>query len=428
MPPTSRSRAAFDRARRVLPGGVNSPVRAFKAVGGVPRFIARGQGPHVWDVDGNRYVDYVLSWGPLIVGHAHPEVVRAICEQAGLGTSYGAPTEAETALAELIADMVPSVEVVRLVNSGTEATMSALRLARAFTNRPKIVKMEGHYHGHADHLLVSAGSGVATFGLPNSPGVLPAVAQETIVIPFNDLEAAEALFERVGDQVAAVILEPVAGNMGVVPPQPGYLEGLRELTRAHGALLIFDEVMTGFRVHLGGAQALYGVEPDLTTLGKVIGGGLPVGAYGGRREIMELVAPEGPVYQAGTLSGNPLAVRAGLVTLELIRQPGAFEAMVRRAERLAQGMVRIAREAGLPATGHQVGTMFSLFFAEGPITTYADAKGSDTDLYARFFHAMLEAGVYLAPSQFEAAFLSTAHTDEIIDFTLEATAQAVNRL
>nr|WP_290665476.1 glutamate-1-semialdehyde 2,1-aminomutase [Ardenticatena sp.] len=427
-PSIQASQTAFEAAQRLIPGGVNSPVRAFKGVGGTPRFIARGEGPYVWDIDGHRYIDYVLSWGPLIAGHAHPDVVHAICEQAQRGTSYGAPTLLETELAELVCELVPSVEMVRFVNSGTEATMSALRLARAYTGRSKIVKMQGHYHGHADFLLVAAGSGVTTLGLPDSPGVPPGVAQDTIIVPFNDLDALHTLFQEVGSEIAAVILEPVAGNMGVVPPKPGYLEGVREITAQHGALLIFDEVMTGFRVAPGGAQAYYGVMPDLTTLGKVIGGGLPVGAYGGRREIMQMVAPAGPMYQAGTLSGNPLAMVAGLTTLRLMVRPGAFDEMVARTARLAQGMLETVRRAGLPATGHQVGTMFSLFFTETNVVDYTTAKTSDTALYARFFHALLDRGVYLAPSQFEAAFISLVHDDAVIEATLDAVAEVAATL
>jgi glutamate-1-semialdehyde 2,1-aminomutase len=421
-----RSKELLAAAQQVIPGGVNSPVRAFRAVGGQPPYIRRGAGPYLWDEDNNRYVDYVLSWGPLILGHAHPAVVKALAEAAARGTSYGAPTALETDLAELVVDMVPGVEMVRFVNSGTEATMSALRLARAYTGRTKIVKFEGGYHGHGDMLLVQAGSGLATLGLPDSPGVPPGAAQDTLTAPFNSLAAVEALFAQFPDEIAAVILEPVAGNMGVVPPVEGFLPGLRELTQAHGALLIFDEVMTGFRVALGGAQALYGIDPDLTTLGKVIGGGLPVGAYAGKREIMETVAPAGPMYQAGTLSGNPLAMTAGLVTLRELRKPGIFDRLVSQTERLCRGVGRAAAATGVPVYQTQVGTMFSTFFAEGPVTDYASAKMSDTEAFGRFFQAMLERGIYLAPSQFEAGFTSTAHGEDVIDATLEA-AQAAFR-
>ena len=419
-----KSKALLADARRVIPGGVNSPVRAYSAVGGEPPFIARGDGAYLWDADGNRYIDYVLSWGPLILGHAHPAVVEALAEAAVRGTSYGAPTALEIELAELVIEMVPSVEMVRFVNSGTEATMSALRLARAYTGRHKIVKFEGCYHGHADLLLVQAGSGVATLGLPDSPGVPPGATQDTLTAPFNDLAAVEALFERFPEEIAAVIVEPVAGNMGVVPPAEGFLAGLRDSTAAHGALLVFDEVMTGFRVSLGGAQEMYGVDPDLTTLGKVIGGGLPVGAYAGKRLIMETVAPAGPMYQAGTLSGNPLAMTAGLATLKELRKPGVFQAIVAQTERLCQGIGQVAEEAGVPLYQTQVGTMFCTFFTDRPVADYASAKTSDTAGFARFFQAMLGEGVYLAPSQFEAGFASTAHTSKVIDASLEATRRA----
>jgi glutamate-1-semialdehyde 2,1-aminomutase len=419
-----RSNHLLVAAKRVIPGGVDSPVRAFRAVGGEPPFIARGEGAYLWDEDGNRYVDYVLSWGPLILGHAHPTVVEALCAAARKGTSYGAPTALETELAELVVELVPGVEMVRFVNSGTEATMSALRLARAYTGRHKIVKFEGCYHGHGDMLLVQAGSGVATLGLPDSPGVPPGAAQDTLTAPFNDLQAVAALFQQFPDQIAAVILEPVAGNMGVIPPVPGFLEGLRELTTIHSALLIFDEVMTGFRVALGGAQALYGIDPDLTTLGKVIGGGLPVGAYAGKRAIMETVAPAGPMYQAGTLSGNPLAMTAGLVTLRELRKQGVFEGLLARTEQLCQGIGQAAAAAGVPVFQTRVGTMFCTYFAPGPVTDYASAKTSDTAAFGRFFQAMLQAGVYLAPSQFEAGFSSTAHNATAIDATIEAARHA----
>jgi glutamate-1-semialdehyde 2,1-aminomutase len=423
----SRSKELLAAAKKVIPGGVDSPVRAFRAVGGEPPFIARGEGAYLWDEDGNRYVDYVLSWGPLILGHAPPAVVDAVSNAARRGTSYGAPTALETELAELVIEMVPSVEMVRFVNSGTEATMSALRLARAYTGRHKIVKFEGCYHGHGDMLLVQAGSGVATLGLPDSPGVPPGAAQDTLTAPFNSLSAVEALFQQFPDEIAAVILEPVAGNMGVIPPATGFLAGLRELTETNGALLIFDEVMTGFRVALGGAQELYGIDPDLTTLGKVIGGGLPVGAYAGKREIMETVAPAGPMYQAGTLSGNPLAMTAGLVTLRELRRPGVFEGIVAQTERLCQGIGQAATAAGMPVYQTQVGTMFCTYFTEGPVTDYTSAKTSDTAAFGRFFQAMLHAGVYLAPSQFEAGFTSTAHRDDVIEATIEA-AQTAFRL
>ena len=422
-----RSRAAFEKAKRFMPGGVNSPVRAFKAVGLTPVVIERGKGSRIYDIDGQSYIDYVLSWGPLIVGHAHPEVVEAIRRTAENGTSFGAPTELETALAELVCERVPSVEMVRMVNSGTEATMSALRLARGFTGRSKILKFEGCYHGHADSLLIKAGSGVATLGLPDSPGVPPATAGNTITAPYNDLDAVRLAFEMYGEDIAAVIVEPVAGNMGTVPPKPGFLEGLRELTRRYGSLLIFDEVMTGFRVHYHSAQGLYGVTPDLTCLGKVIGGGLPVGAYGGRRDIMEMVAPSGPVYQAGTLSGNPLAMAAGYATLKLMTRE-AYERLERLSRRLKEGLERNARELGIPQTVNAVGAMINPFFTEGPVVDYATAKQSDLDRFRRVFAALLDRGVYIPASQFEAWFLSIVHTEEDIDRTVEAHREALRTL
>ncbi len=421
----SRSRELFAQAQRVLPGGVDSPVRAFRAVGGQPLFIARGEGPYLYDVDGNRYIDYVLSWGPLILGHAHPEVVEALQQAVARGTSYGAPSPLEVELAELVQAFIPSIEMIRFVNSGTEATMSALRLARAYTKRDKIVKFEGCYHGHADLLLVQAGSGVATLGLPDSPGVPRGATQDTLVARYNDLESVRTLFEQYPDEIAAVIVEPVAGNMGVVPPVEGFLQGLRELSRQYGAVLIFDEVMTGWRVHPGGAQTLYGVTPDLTTLGKVIGGGLPVGAYGGKREIMEMVAPSGPVYQAGTLSGNPLAMTAGITTLKVLQRPGVWEQLEAAARRLAAGIGEAAREAGVPVQQTRVGTMFATFFTETPVRDWPTVKTSDTERFARFFRAMLERGVYLAPSQFEAGFISLAHDDAVLDATIEAAREAM---
>ncbi len=410
---TPKSNDLFAAAKRVLPGGVNSPVRAFRSVGRDPLFIKQGAGPYIWDEDGHRYVDYVLSYGPLIGGHAHPYVVEAITRQAALGTSYGAPTRLEIQMAETLIDMVPSLEMVRCVSSGTEATMSALRLARAYTGRQKIVKMDGNYHGHADFLLVAAGSGVATLGLPDSPGVPQGVAKDTLVIPLNNLAAVAEVFAVHGEDIAAVIVEPVAGTIGVVPPLPGYLEGVRRITEQYGALLVFDEVMTGFRVALGGAQSYYDVTPDLTCLGKVIGGGLPVGAYGGRAEIMEMVAPAGPMYQAGTLSGNPLAMAAGLATLDLIRAEGVFDRLVATTERVAQGFIAAAQ-------GKQVGSMMSLFFTGQEITDYASVKTSDTALFTRFFNGLLAEGVYLAPSQFEAGFASIVHDEEAVQVTLEA--------
>jgi len=408
-----------------MPGGVSSPVRAFKAVGGTPLFVERGDGAHLVDVDGNRYVDYVLSWGPLILGHAHPRVVSALEKAVRRGTSYGAPSPLEVELAGLVSEALPSVEMVRFVSSGTEATMSALRLARASTKRPKIVKFTGCYHGHADFLLVQAGSGVATLGLPDSPGVTPGAVADTLTAEFNDLAGVEQLFAAYPNGIAAVIVEPVAGNMGLVPPADSFLEGLRELTSREGALLVFDEVMTGFRVHPGGAQVLYGITPDLTTLGKVIGGGLPVGAYGGRREIMELVAPAGPVYQAGTLSGNPLAMTAGIETLRGLAEPGVWDGIARAGGRLVEGLREAAAEASVAGQAAHAGTMLGFFFTESPIRSWADAKvHADTERFAAFHRAMLERGVYLPPSQFEAWFLSSAHRGAEIDATITAAREA----
>ncbi len=420
-----RSRQLFQEAARYFPGGVNSPVRAFRAVGGEPFFVARALGSRVTDVDGRTYIDYVGSWGPMILGHAHPRVVGAIQAAAEAGTSYGAPTELETRLAQLIQAAVPSLERMRFVSSGTEACMSALRVARGFTGRSAIVKFEGGYHGHADSLLVKAGSGAMTFGVPDSLGVPEAIARATLTLPFNDLDAMRAVFAARGREIAAVIVEPVAGNMGVVPPQPGFLEGLREITRADGALLLFDEVITGFRVAMGGAQQRYGVTPDMTCLGKIVGGGLPVGVYGGRAEIMEQVAPLGGIYQAGTLSGNPVAMAAGIATLEALRAPGTYQALETMGARLADGLIAAAAEAGLAAQINRVGSMLTGFFTATPVTDYATAKTADAARYGTFFRAMLERGVSLAPSQFEAAFLSLAHTTDDVDVTIAAAREAL---
>ncbi|HVF67910.1 MAG TPA: glutamate-1-semialdehyde 2,1-aminomutase [Pyrinomonadaceae bacterium] len=414
------SEELFARASELMPGGVNSPVRAFRGVGGTPRFIASASGATMTDVEGRTYVDYVGSWGPMILGHADAEVIEAIRDALARGTSYGAPTALEVEMAEEIIDAVPSVQMVRMVNSGTEATMSALRLARGATGRNKILKFEGCYHGHGDSLLVKAGSGVATLGLPDSPGVTAAVAQNTITAPFNDAAALEEVFAEHGEDIAAVIVEPVVGNMGCVPPREGYLQALRDITKRHGAILIFDEVMTGFRLARGGAQELYGVTPDLTTLGKIIGGGLPVGAYGGRRDIMEQVAPAGPVYQAGTLSGNPLAMTAGLATLRRLRDRAVYERLEEAGRRLTEGVAGAARDAGVETVTNRVGSMFTTFFTGEPVTDWPTAARADRDAYGRFFHSMLEGGVYLAPSQFEAAFIGVAHTDELLDRTIEA--------
>lgn len=415
-----KSLAAFEHAKRWIPGGVNSPARAFGAVGGTPPFIARGRGAYLWDIDGNRYIDYVGSWGPMILGHCHPRVVAAVREALEKGTSFGAPTEAETRLAELIVETVPSVEKVRLVNSGTEAVMSALRLARGYTGRAKIVKFAGCYHGHVDSLLVAAGSSAATLGVPSSPGVPDAVAQDTLVLRYNDVDEVRETFGRLGDQIAAVIVEPVAGNMGCVPGTREFLKTLRDLTSRYGAVLIFDEVMSGFRVALGGAQTLYGITPDLTTLGKIIGGGLPVGAYGGRAEIMNHILPAGKVFQAGTLSGNPLATAAGIATLEVLRETDPFSALERTSQRLAEGLRAAAEEAGVPCCIGRCGAMLTLFFTRQPVTDWDTAAVCDTAAFARFFHAMLDRGVYLPCSQFEAMFLSVAHGDEDIDATIAA--------
>ncbi|OGO46904.1 MAG: glutamate-1-semialdehyde-2,1-aminomutase [Chloroflexi bacterium RBG_16_64_32] len=415
-----RSRELRDLARRYMPGGVSSPVRAFKAVGGDPPIIAYGQGPRVFDVDGNAYIDYLAAFGPLILGHAHPTVTEALVAAAGRGTAYGATTELEVELARTICAAIPSIELVRFVNSGTEATMSALRLARAFTARDKIVKFEGCYHGHADGLLVKAGSGQATLGLPDSPGVPESYAAHTLIAPFNDEAGARALFELHPEEIAAVIVEPIAGNMGVVPPAPGFLARLRDLTRQNGSLLIFDEVITGFRLRYGGVQTVFGVEPDLTCLGKIIGGGLPVGAYGGRAEIMEMVAPQGPVYQAGTLAGNPLAMAAGIAALGALADDAAYQRLEASAGRLEDGLRRAARETETPVRINRAGSMLTMFFTADPVTDFASAKRSDTQRYAAYFREMLSRGVFLPPSQFEAVFVSLAHSDDEIVRTVEA--------
>jgi len=429
MKPRDRSRTLYAEARQHIAGGVNSAVRAFKAVGGDPVFFERGQGAYLWDADGNRYIDYVASWGPAILGHAHPAVVRAVQETAAKGLSFGAPTEIETRLAALVRRLVPSIERIRMVSSGTEATMSALRLARGVTNRSRIIKFEGCYHGSGDALLVKAGSSALTLGVPSSPGVPAALAELTLNLEYNNSEAVREAFRRHGKEIAAVIVEPVAGNMNCVPPVPGFLETLREECTRHGALLIFDEVMTGFRVALGGAQALYGITPDLTTLGKVIGGGLPVAAFGGRADIMDQLTPDGPVFHAGTLSGNPVGMAAGLATLEQVAQPGFFETLGARTVQLAQGLAQAARAAGVPLVTQSVGGMFGFFFTDRPqVTRFADVMACDIARFKRFFHAMLDAGIYLAPSAFEAGFVSAAHTEADIEETLARAREAFARV
>lgn len=424
---TELSQQAFDEAKKVLPGGVNSPVRAFKSVGLTPMYIDRGSGSRIYDIDGNSFIDYVCSWGPLIMGHAHPKVVQALQDTAAKGTSFGAPTLLETQMAQLVAERVPSIDVVRMVNSGTEATMSAIRLARGYTGRSKIMKFEGSYHGHADSLLIKAGSGVATLGLPDSPGVPEGVATNTIAVPYNDLASVELAFERFGEEIAGVIVEPIAGNMGVVPPLPGFLEGLRSITEKYGSLLIFDEVMTGFRVDFHCAQGRFGITPDLTCLGKVIGGGLPVGAYGGKREIMEHIAPSGPIYQAGTLSGNPLAMVAGYTTLSLLT-PEVYDRLERLSAKLEAGFAANAKERGIPSTINRVGSMVCPFFTDSKVMNYDTAKSSDIALFSKYFAAMLEQGINVAPSQFEGMFVSGAHTEEDIDLTIEAHRLALQAL
>jgi glutamate-1-semialdehyde 2,1-aminomutase len=422
-----QSRKLFSRAKRVIPGGVNSPVRAFGSVGGVPRFIASGKGPRVMDVDGNTYIDYVGSWGPLILGHAHPAVVRAVRAAASRGTSFGAPTEAEVEIADLICKALPSVQRVRFVNSGTEATMSAIRLARAATGRKRVLKFEGCYHGHTDALLVGAGSGVATLGIPGSPGVPEEFASLTIQAPYNDLAAVSAAFRSYGPEIACVLVEPVAGNMGCVPPLPGFLAGLREICDRSGALLIFDEVMTGFRVAWGGAQRRFRIRPDLTCLGKVVGGGLPAAAYGGRKELMKEIAPEGPVYQAGTLSGNPLAMAAGLETLKRLAEPGVYETLEERARELTEGLAALAEQNDVEFTTSHLGGMFGFFFHPGPVRNFENAKKAHTERFRSFFGTMLAGGIYLAPSPFEAGFVSLAHRRREIAATLEVAARAMKK-
>ncbi len=423
-----RSEQLFSRSRKLIPGGVNSPVRSFGAVGGTPPFLARGEGARVWDVDGNEYVDFLGSWGALVLGHAHPAVVEAVKTAAESGTSFGAPTERELELAELVCRAIPSIEMMRLVSSGTEAAMSAVRAARAYTGRPKIIKFNGNYHGHADGLLVKAGSGAATHGVPTSAGVPAGYAAETLVAEYNDLASVESLLDANANQVAAVIVEPVAGNMGVAAPADGFLEGLRSLCDDNGALLIFDEVITGFRVGFGGAQARYRVAADLTCLGKIIGGGLPVGAYGGRSEVMQMIAPLGPAYQAGTLSGNPLAVAAGLACLRELGKPGVYETLEALGAEVEAGLLAAAAATGVPLTVNRVGSMLTAFFTEGPVTTWEEAAAADTGSYARYFHGLLERGVYIAPSQFEAAFVSLAHTPSDLAFAAEQAREALAAL
>lgn len=424
----SRSHDAFERAKRLIPGGVNSPARAFGGVGGEPLFVARGEGAHLYDLDGNQFIDYVGSWGPLILGHAHPRVQRAILEAAERGTTYGAPTEIETQLAQAIIDAMPSIEMVRMVSSGTEASMSAIRLARGFTGRDVIIKFAGCYHGHADCLLVQAGSSATTLGVPNSPGVPKGTTADTLVLRFNDVQGLEEAFRARGDSIAGVIVEPVVGNMGLVPPDSQFLEALRNLTTQHGALLIYDEVMTGFRLSFGGAQQLFDQSPDLTVLGKIVGGGLPVGAFGGRADIMSKLLPAGPVFQAGTLSGNPLAMAAGLATLNELREHPPYQALERRGQALVEGLKKAAARAGIPAYVARVGSMWTLFFTETPVVDYDTAKKCDTARFARFFWAMIERGVYLPCSQFEAAFISLAHSDSIIEQTVRAATESLQEL
>jgi len=424
----SKSEALFAEAQKYIPGGVNSPVRSFKAVGGTPPFIARGKGSRVWDVDGNEYIDYLGSWGPLVLGHAHPTIIEVLKKTAEGGTSFGAPVEQEVELAKMICEGLPSVESVRLVSSGTEACMSAIRLARAFTSRDKIIKFAGCYHGHADGLLVKAGSGALTHGIPTSAGVPESYASETLVADYNDIESVERFFEANPGGIAAIIIEPVAGNMGVVLPRKGFLAALRKITQDNGALLIFDEVITGFRVGPNGAQGLYGIAPDITTMGKIIGGGLPVGAYGGRKDVMGMVAPLGAMYQAGTLSGNPLAVSAGIATLTELQKPGAFKRLDSLAQRLTNGLTKAFQAVEIPSTINRVGSMFTGFFNPGPVEGLANAEGSDTEMYGRYFHAMQEQGVYIAPSQFEAGFVSTAHTEADINATIAKAEAALSSL
>ncbi|MEN8129513.1 MAG: glutamate-1-semialdehyde 2,1-aminomutase [Pseudomonadota bacterium] len=422
----TQSNELFCAAKRHIPGGVNSPVRAFNGVGGDPVFFDHARGAYLYDTDDKRYIDYVGSWGPMVLGHAHPEVIEVVQQAAEKGLSFGAPTVVETAMADKVCELVPSIELVRMVNSGTEATMSALRLARGFTGRDTIVKFEGCYHGHGDSLLVKAGSGALTLGIPSSPGVPAALAQHTLTLPYNELDQCHDTFNRLGPKIACVIVEPVAGNMNCIPPLPGFLEGLRSLCDSHGTVLIFDEVMTGFRVALGGAQAYYDVTPDLTTLGKIIGGGMPVGAFGGKREIMEQLAPLGPVYQAGTLSGNPIAMSAGLKTLELISKPGFHEELGRKTQKLVEGVLQQAKQTGVPMTANRVGGMFGLFFTQAQtVNLFAQVTDCDINRFKRFFHGMLDAGVYLAPSAFEAGFVSSAHSEEDIDQTIRIASEVL---